>query len=98
LKTYLSRARSALGAYADWSKNPVGWSPKKSASSGAKKEKRATARVSTKEDVQDQAPLTPEERTLDDEISEALLAIARWPKLRPFLMKGLTEAMTGATK
>lgn len=104
LKTYMSRARSALQSYVDWSSNPVGWSPKKLASAGAKKEKPAGKNAKPRVDVPPGPTLVAHthaaavERTIEDEISEALVAIAKWPKLRPFLMKGLTEAMTGSAK
>jgi hypothetical protein len=103
LKTYLSRARSALTAYEDWAANPVGWAPKKNGgAASAKKDK--TPKAIPKAKAPDSTvmrvppPKAESERTLQDEISEALVAIANWPKLRPFLMKGLTEAMTGSTK
>lgn len=105
LKTYISRARSALQAYVNWAENPVGWSPKKSGSTGGKKEKspskpktrgEASPIVSAVVDAPSSSPAA--DRTIQDEISEALVAIAKWPRLRPFLMKGLTEAMTGSAK
>lgn len=104
LKTYISRARSALQAYADWSANPVGWSHKRGTSSGGGKKEKVATKVRGKASGAPPTPIpaTPVapgvERTIEDEISEALVAIARWPKLRPFLMKGLTEAMTGSVK
>lgn len=104
LKTYISRANSALSAYEDWSKNPVGWSPKTKKQGDSERKKRtkpsksegAPSPTPTSTPTQQTTPSS--QLTLNQEISEALVAIAKWPLLRPFLMQGLTEAMTQAAK
>jgi hypothetical protein len=97
LRTYLSRARSALSAYEDWSQNPIGWSPKGRKSgpltpSGRKVPEKVTKATEAALTLHAKQMSRPE-NTLEDEISEALRAIAHWPKLRPFLMEGLAKAM-----
>src|SRR5690606_1733626 len=93
----LSRARSALSAYEDWSQNPIGWSPKGRKTgaitpSGRKLPEKVTQ--TTEIAISSHAKqLSRLENTLEDEISEALRAIAQWPKLRPYLMEGLAKAM-----
>ncbi|WP_147446631.1 hypothetical protein [Corallococcus sp. CA047B] len=106
LKTYLSRARTGLESYVDWSRNPVGWVPKRRVKE--KEERRDSASssveaIARKKDRQDavisEAPaqLGPS-ASLQDEINQALVAIAKWPRLQPYLMPGLITAMDAAKK
>jgi hypothetical protein len=97
LKAYISRARRALEAHRDWSKNPVGWSPKNGKAPTQKRRKEAGA--SEAQDEIAVAPSTPQPAAgLQEEINQALVAIARWPNLQPFLVKGLMEAMDAQRK
>ena len=95
LRVYLSRVRTAIESYLSWTEAPVGWSPRRKMKKLSGRSERAV--VSTKMPVP-----VPEQRTglagltLDDQISLALVAIAEWPLLRPYLMEGLARAMADA--
>jgi len=97
LRVYMSRVRTALESFLSWSEAPVGWSPRRK----LKKLSGRAERTGVSSKVTEVAA-TPERRTntpaptLNEQISLALMAIAEWPLLRPYLMEGLARAMADA--
>lgn len=96
LSTYLSRVRSTCINYLDWQKNPMGWSPKtKVKREVTRKGKEENGRVDESTAISSPPPAPPgrPERTLQDDINEALIALSKWPKLQAYLLPGLMKAM-----
>jgi hypothetical protein len=84
VRTYASRARAGIGLYAEWLSDPAGWRPRRRVSSS---EPRAETPVAGLERP------TRLPQSLEEEVQEALQALGRWPRLRPFLIDGISDAI-----
>jgi hypothetical protein len=87
VRTYVSRARGAIQMFAEWRADPVNWSPRR-----RRQPKEPTPGSTSAADA------SAGELTLEQEIMQAVNAMSRWPKLRPYLMVALSEAMKKASR
>lgn len=84
IRTYASRARAGISAYAEWLSDPVNWTPHR---------KKAGARTRPTPSPETPSPSPRLPQTLEEEVSEALQALSRWPRLRPHLIRGISAAV-----
>lgn len=99
IRAYVARARLGAQSYSDWLESPVGWSPKDKGRASTKRENgraEASASKPKKAPVEQGPAFEPKPSgavaSLQDEINLALIALARWPRLQPYLLPGLLKA------
>ncbi|MCP4502219.1 MAG: hypothetical protein GY822_19855 [Deltaproteobacteria bacterium] len=96
LRTYVSRARTAMELYVAWREAPQGWHPEPRVKKKRARRSSASVAAAAPTQVDVDAWSLPKDASLDDEISAALMAMAKWPKLRRYLLEGIAQAQTDA--
>lgn len=94
LKTYESRARTALQEYARWVAAPAEYSPKGGRRAADRPAERDESTQNPGENLAvTSSPATPPATPFQLEIQQALRAISGWPRLARYLLPGIVQAM-----